>query len=142
MTHFRHVPAIKAVMTPFPWSVQLHDSAAHALAMMREHAIRHLPVLDGHALAGIVTDRDLRTCPDDEQAHRTVAEFHVPAPFAVDTEEPLDNVLDAMGARHIGAALVLHKGHLAGIFTAHDACRWFAQYLREQFRPSPGTDAA
>lgn len=142
MTHFRHVPPIKAVMTPFPHAVALHDSALHAREQMRAHRVKHLPVKDGHALAGILADRDLRTCDESELPHRTVAEFYVDHAFSVDTEEPLDNVLEAMAARHIGAVLVTHHGHLAGIFTSNDACQWFARYLHEQFRPRPGSDAA
>lgn len=142
MTHFRHVPPVKAVMTPFPHAVALHDSALHAREQMDAHRVRHLPVMKGHALAGILSDRDLRDCDPAELPHRTVAELYVPDPFVVDTAEPLDNVLNAMAARHIGAALVTHKGHLAGIFTTHDACLWFARYLHEQFRPHPGNDAA
>lgn len=143
MTHFRHVPPIKAVMTPFPHSIAMHDTALHAREAMRSHGVRHLPVKDkDHVLAGIVSDRDLRNCDESELPHRTVAELFVDHAFSVDAEEPLDNVLTAMATQHIGAVLVVHKGHLAGIFTNTDACRWFAAYLHEQFRPTPGTDAA
>lgn len=142
MTHFRHVPPVKAVMTPFPHAIGLHDTALQARDSMQGHGVRHLPVKDGHDLVGILTDRDLRACDESELPHRAVAEFYVDHAFAVDTEEPLDNVLLAMAERHIGAVLVTHKGHLAGIFTTTDACRWFATYLHEQFRPRPGDDAA
>ncbi|HEX5724517.1 MAG TPA: CBS domain-containing protein, partial [Longimicrobiaceae bacterium] len=37
------------------------DTLAHALRLAREHRVRHLPVVEGGALAGIVSDRDLRT---------------------------------------------------------------------------------
>ena len=142
MTHFRHVPPIKAVMTPFPHAVSVHDTAMHAHEAMREHKVRHLPVKDQHTLVGIISERDLRACDESDLQHRTVAEFFTGHPYTVDVETPLDNVLSAMAEMHIGAALVVHKEHLAGIFTTTDACRWFAAYLHEQFRPTPGTDAA
>ena len=142
MTHFRHVPPIKTVMTPFPLAVSVHDSALHARDMMREHKVRHLPVKNQHELVGILSERDLRTCDASELPHRTVAEFYADRAYTVESEEPLDNVLGAMADLHIGAALVVHKGHLAGIFTTTDACRWFATYLHEQFRPAPGNDVA
>lgn len=142
MTHFRHIPPIKAVMTPFPFAVSIHDTAWHAREAMREHKVHHLPVKNQHALAGILSERDLRDCDESELPHRTVAEFFTDHAYVVDIETPLDNVLVAMSELHIGAALVVHKEHLAGIFTSTDACRWFAAYLREQFRPVPGTDAA
>lgn len=142
MTHFRHVPPIKAVMTPFPHAVSLHDTAQHAREAMRAHRVHHLPVKDNHRLAGILSDRDLRACDESELPHRTVGELCTGHPYTVDTETPLDNVLVAMAEQHLGCVLVVHKDHLAGIFTNNDACRWFATYLHEQFRPLPGNDAA
>ena len=38
----KKMPSIKAVMTPFPYSVDAGASVADALAFMREHRIRHL----------------------------------------------------------------------------------------------------
>lgn len=142
MTHFRHIPHIKAVMTPFPHAVSLHDTALHARDSMRAHRVHHLPVKDQHVLVGILSERDLLACEESELPHRTVAEFYTGQPHTVDIDTPLDNVLVTMAEHHIGAMLVVHKDHLAGIFTNNDACRWFATYLREQFRPAPGTDAA
>ena len=40
-------------------SVALHDSTLAALALMTERRIRHLPVLDGERVAGIVSIGDL-----------------------------------------------------------------------------------
>ena len=51
---------MKAVMTPFPYSVELDDPIAKARGLMDEHRIRHLPVKDGCELVGLLTDRDLK----------------------------------------------------------------------------------
>jgi acetoin utilization protein AcuB len=142
MTHFRHVPPVKAVMTAFPHAIERQDSAQRALDSMREHRVRHLPVKDNHRLVGIISERDLRSVDAAALPHRTVGEFCTDSVYTVDIDTPLDNVLVAMADLHIGAALVVHKDHLAGIFTTTDACRWFATYLHEQFRPGPGSDAA
>jgi len=35
-----------------------------------------------------------------------------------------------MAERRIGSAIVTRKGEIAGLFTATDACRCFAEHLR------------
>ena len=35
-------------------------TAAEAVALLRRHRIRHLPVVEGGRVVGVVTDRDLR----------------------------------------------------------------------------------
>jgi hypothetical protein len=46
-----------------------------------------------------------------------------------------------MARRHIGSAIVMRRGKLAGIFTAVDACRILSEYLDALF-PSSGGNAA
>ena len=88
------IPAVKSVMTPFPYSVAPDTPVSEAHALMREHGIRHLPVLREHALAGILTDRDIKLVlgPDiDQPGNRvTVADIALDDPYVVDLEEPLD----------------------------------------------------
>src|SRR5574337_742451 len=43
-----------------PITVKKDDSFRYALKLIRKEGIKHLPVLDGKKLVGIVTDRDLR----------------------------------------------------------------------------------
>jgi acetoin utilization protein AcuB len=47
-------------MTPEPLTVDEDESMGDALVVMRRQQIRHLPVVNGNNLVGIVTDRDLR----------------------------------------------------------------------------------
>lgn len=47
------------VMTPNPDTIGPDDAAGEALDMMRKHGYRHLPVVDGTRLIGIVSVRDL-----------------------------------------------------------------------------------
>ena len=46
-------------LVPCPWVIQSHESVARAHELMREHAIRHIPVLRDGDVVGIVSDRDL-----------------------------------------------------------------------------------
>ena len=42
-----------------PVTIGADDSVSEALSTMKEHAVRRLPVIDGHDLVGIVTQGDL-----------------------------------------------------------------------------------
>jgi acetoin utilization protein AcuB len=50
---------VSSIMTPDPVSVTVDTSLDAALEIMDEGGIRHLPVLEGGALVGVVSDRDL-----------------------------------------------------------------------------------
>lgn len=47
------------VMTRNPDTVRSSDAVVHALELMNEHNYRHLPVVDGGRLVGVVSIRDL-----------------------------------------------------------------------------------
>lgn len=141
------MPQLKAVMTPFPHSVELDAPLDVVRQFMQERQIRHLPVTREHELIGIVTDRDIKLVlgPDFDypsEAELKVRDAYIPEAYVVDLHEPLDSVLSAMAERHIGSVIVTRKGKLAGIFTVTDACRSFAEYLRQLYRPGGGNEAA
>jgi len=140
-------PSLINAMTPFPYSIELSAPLEKARGLMDEHRVRHLPVMDGRALVGIVSDRDLRSALAVPRGKRvasnlTVADVYVDEVYSVDLETPIEDVLATMAERHIGSAVVTRKGHLAGVFTATDACRVFAEFLSENFpRPDDGQAA-
>jgi acetoin utilization protein AcuB len=136
-----------AVMTPFPCCVEIMDPLRRAREMMVEHGVRHLPVLRGHKLVGILTDRDLKRSLDPElglpaRDELFVRDVYLPDPYAVDSATPLDVVLGHMAAHHVGSALVTKHGRLVGIFTATDACRMYCEHLRHLFPKRAGGHVA
>src|SRR5687767_11866268 len=54
-----NMPTIRKYMTMSPHTIGADQTLAHAHAMLREHRIRHLPVLRGGRLVGMLTERDL-----------------------------------------------------------------------------------
>lgn len=53
-----------------PVTVGADDSVEEAIRTMSEHAVRRLPVIDGHALVGVLGQADVaRHCPDDQVAN-------------------------------------------------------------------------
>jgi acetoin utilization protein AcuB len=141
------IPMMKTVMTPFPHFVQVDDSLLLARQKMVEHEVRHLPVKDGSQLVGVLTDRDLKRALDPDlglppKDELFVRDVFVPDAYVVESNTPVDEVLDRMASEHIGSALVTSHGHLAGIFTTTDACRLFRDHLRALFPRRPGDEAA
>jgi acetoin utilization protein AcuB len=126
-------------MTAFPYFIDVDADIADAKKMMAEHGIRHLPVTEGDKLIGLVSDRDIKRAQTAEEGalpdeDLSVGDAVIGEAFVVDVTETLDNVLLEMWERKIGSVLVLDAGTLAGIFTCSDACRLFADRLREDSR--------
>ena len=142
-----HIPTMAAVMTPFPFSVDVSDSLRRARDLMTEHDVRHLPVVQNYELLGILTDRDLKRALDPDlglpsKDELFVRDIYRPDPYVVDDHASLDDVLEHMATQHLGSALVTKHGRLAGIFTSTDACRAYCEHLRRIFPKAMGTDAA
>ena len=140
----KSIPAIKRVMTPFPYSVDVNISVPEARTFMREQRIKHLPVTEEGKLVGIISDRDLLNVLVTNESDSTVRvrDIYVEEPYVVDLNDRLDNVLYTMAERRIGSALVTRHGKLAGVFTVTDACRSFAEFLRAPLKPAGGDEAA
>lgn len=134
----KRMPTVKSVMTPFPHAVALDAPLSAAREFLSAHRIRHLPVVDGERLVGIVTDRDIKLLlgPDFDyppESELSVRDAYVENAYVVDLNEPLDGVLATMAERRLGSAVVTRKEKLAGVLTATDVCRAFARFLRETY---------
>lgn len=128
----RAVPRVSDYMTANPHFIGLHHSLAEAYALMRQHDIRHLPVLAGEKLVGLLTESDSRTMDllrRLDLAQITVEEAMKPVPFAVTADARLDEVAREMAAMKCDAAVVLRDARLIGVFTATDALRALVNVL-------------
>ena len=143
----KRIPAIKAVMTPFPYSVDIDAPLSEALHFLRDRHIHHLPVTEKQKLAGVLSDRDIRLhlgadAGSEAEVQTRVRDVYMDDPCIVDLNERLDKVLRMMQDRHVGAVLVTRNGRLAGVVTLTDVCRSYADLLQKQARPPSGDDAA
>lgn len=134
------IPPMKAVMTPFPYWVDIEAPVEKALALMREHSIRHLPVVEAGDLVSVLRERELQRATGSSDAGLRVRDVCEPGPYVVELFEPLDRVLHHMAEHRLDSVLVTKDGKLAGIFTVSDACRHFGKLLRSLF--PPGGDSA
>jgi len=141
LSRLDHVPTVKLAMTTFPHSVEIDAPLARAREMMREHQIHQLPVTQHGELVGVISERDAALLAKQGNDAGRVRDACTLDAYVVDHGEPLDRVLLRMARDHIGAALVVKRGKLVGIFTVTDACRLFADWLRARF-PHGGDEAA
>lgn len=121
-------------MTKQPWTISRTASLADAHRMMREHDIRHLPVLDNGELVGVVTQRDLHlleTIADFPLDSVDVEEAMTQHPFSVTGDTALDDVVELMAEKKYGSAIIVGRNGVEGIFTAVDACHVLAELLRK-----------
>jgi acetoin utilization protein AcuB len=123
-------------MTRQPWTIRKDAKMSQAHELMRAHRIRHLPVLEGGKLVGIVSDRDLHlieTLPDSGPDEVTVDAAMTEDVYAVGLDEPVDAVAERMGARKYGCAIIVNRrGVVEGIFTTVDAMQVLTDVLRRE----------
>lgn len=126
------IPSIQKHMTTSPHSIGVDQPLSRAHTVMREHGIRHLPVLTGGKLVGMLTDRDLHlveTLKDVDPQKVTVEEAMSTMVYAITPETPLDVVVSTMAEHKYGSAVVMQNEKVVGIFTTVDVCRTLAELL-------------
>lgn len=147
MQQLKKIPIVGAVMTSFPYSIDSAETVNNIEKMMDEHNIRHLPVQENGKVVGIVSERDLhhvikRSAPAQEKNSLIARDVMVAEPYVVPFRTPLNRVVREMAERHIGSAIILRRGKLAGILSAMDVCRILAEYLESLLPDGGGDDAA
>ena len=97
-----------------------------AVAAMVREDIGSVVVLDGEALAGILTLRELLKVLDalgPPLLDTPVREVMNPSPAVVHPEDSADGLRAMMTERHVSHATVLKDGRLVGIVSFHDIAR-------------------
>ncbi len=120
-------------------TVSPDDSFRTAMHLIRQKGIRHLPVVEGKRLVGIVTDRDLRQASPSGATSLSIHELHyilekltvreIMSKHVI-TVRPDQNVEDAallLLGHKIGGLPVVQNGELIGILTETDILQAFLQ---------------
>lgn len=118
------------IMTTSPICVTIRTRLGEAIEVMHENDVRHLPVLEGERLVGILSDRDLRALWDpaldvrvgDGRVYdRRVSDFMSSDLITIAEEDDIDTVIDTFVDHKIGAVPVVDAdGTLAGIISYLD----------------------
>jgi acetoin utilization protein AcuB len=123
---------VAAYMSKDPYCIQSDEPLHQAHRLMRGRRVRHLPVLHGQQLLGLVSERDLfllETLRSVDAAKEPVSEAMTEHPFTVAPDAPVREVVREMREKRYGSVIVLDGGRVAGIFTRSDALRALEECL-------------
>jgi len=114
-------------------TIEDDDSMQHAMALMRDHKVRMLPVMHKGKLVGVVSDTDLKRAQASDatmlDVHEVlyliskikVHEIMSKNPMTVPDDYTVEEAAQVMMENHISGLPVLdHTGNLVGIITRHD----------------------
>lgn len=123
-------------MSSQPHTIGDDQALSLALERMQSLGVRHLAVLHGGHLVGVVSSRDIalvESLPGTDLDVVTVIEAMTEDPWTVTAERELSAVAREMAKRRIGTALVVEAAGsdvLVGVFTTTDALRALAEFAR------------
>ncbi len=114
-----------------------------AIALMQRHRIRHVPIVSGEAILGILTDRDVkRATPSllsgvsqaefDQVLHTTtVSHVMTRNPYTITPSTSLRDAIKLMLDRRFSSLPVVEEGRLIGILTVTDLLRTLHEMLED-----------
>jgi len=127
-------------MTKSPITIKRDDSFQTALNLLRQGGVRHLPVMEGKKLVGILTDRDLRQASPSPATSLSMYEIKYLLDKILVEDIMVKNVITApptatiefaaklLYENKIGALpIVNEKGELLGIITETDILETFVE---------------
>jgi acetoin utilization protein AcuB len=121
---------IRKFMTQNPHTIGQDQMLTVAHRVMRENRVRHLPVLEGGKLVGVISQRDLHlieTLQDVDPATTSVEEAMTMDVYVTTPSTPLDEAARIMAEHKYGSAVVVDRGKIVGMFTTVDALNALAQ---------------
>ncbi len=132
---------VRDIMQTHPVSATLETRLPHLLRLLQRRGFRHLPVVDGGKLVGIISDRDLKqsmisaaSMTEGQERARLLDELTAGQIMAraVVTIGPMFGVEEAarlMATRKISALPVTEGDRLVGIVTETDVLQLFVRAM-------------
>ena len=130
-------PPVRQLMTKDPTTIPVGATLDEARALFQQAHGRHLPVLQGAWLVGILSDRDVRRGIGAGRAgDYPVDELMTRAPTTLDPEAPVSQAARDMIRLRISAVPVVDDNELVGIVTSTDLLDHCMNHLREASKPA------
>lgn len=125
---------VEEFTTPDPITAREEMDMDELRQLMSRHGIRHLPVMRGDTVVGIVSERDVRVVSGLTAAEKLqvrAGDIMATEPMTVQASTPLEDVAYQMASQKIGSVIVNEEdGKLLGIFTAIDALNALVEISR------------
>lgn len=131
------IPVVQKYMTHAPHSIGFDQTIEHAQDFMKKLKLRHLPVLKGGKLVGLLSDRDINLVlqfKDVDPTKLTVEEAYTPEPYFTSPTTPLNEVVSHMAEKKYGCAIVVDNQKVVGIFTEIDAYKALSELLETRLK--------
>ena len=93
---------------------------------MRDHQVRHLPVVEHDRVVGMLSQRDIlimESLPGVNPTEVRVEEAMVRDVFIAAPDAPVGEVVETMIERKLGSTVVSEGERVLGVFTTTDALR-------------------
>ncbi|HEX2658097.1 MAG TPA: CBS domain-containing protein [Polyangia bacterium] len=115
---------IRHLLKRAPVTIREDDDLALVLQIMRWAEIRHLPVMHGEQLRGVVSERDvlkrLAEVGNDAGAREKAGAVMNSPVVTIGPDDTLEAAIKRVNAWRIGCLPVIEKDHLLGIVTRSD----------------------
>ena len=135
---------VRELMTTEVTTVQETDSLIDAAMIFSRSTVRHLPVLRGKQLVGVITERDVkRFAPgllsgvSSEQYQQVMestplARVMTREMLTVKPDQPVSEAVNLLYTKRIGCLPVVENNDLVGIITTTDVLRLMAQMMKDK----------
>ncbi len=132
---------ISHIMTKNVATVQVSDDLHDVIDLVKKNHIRHVPVLEGHDVVGIISSTDINRLTfsslfeNQEGADEAILEMlsisqvMTQKPRTVEASLSIRDVAEILASEEYHALPVVENGQLAGIVTTTDVIK----YLLEQY---------
>lgn len=128
---------VRHIMTQQPFSLQINESLSQAEKLFKKHKIRHLPVVEGDKIKGILSLTDLKRIsftdaydPIKDSLDASVyalfslEQVMVRNPVTIDPNTPILEVAELFSRSEFHSVPVVEQGALVGIVTTTDLIRF------------------
>lgn len=125
---------VEEFTTPDPITATETTSIEALISLMKGNGVRHLPILRGTKVVGIVSDRDVKVASGLNSSEKMMIEArHIMAtdPVTVNSATSLEDVAFQMSNSKIGSVIVNdEEDQFLGIFTVTDALNALIEVAR------------
>jgi acetoin utilization protein AcuB len=111
-------------MARAPHTISMQETLEVAAHRMDQLGVRHLPVIDGDRLVGVISERDIALIDAVERTELqdlTVQQAMTGVPYCVSLDTPIADVARHMASRKLGSAVVVEGNRILGVFTTTNA---------------------